>query len=87
MAFFYEIVKAKCRNMLLLVQETEIRKEMVSGLVKFTRGNLQVQIVQTIEYARKKREKLEWRVLLERAIEAELQQGMPQTDILYDTKM
>jgi hypothetical protein len=42
-----------------------------------------VQIVQSIEYARKKREKLDWRVLMERAIEAELLQGMPQTDIKY----
>jgi hypothetical protein len=83
MAFLYEIVKAKCKNMLLLEQETEIRKEMVRGLVKFTRGDLQVQIVQSIEYARKKREKLEWRVLMERAIEAEILQGMPQTDIRY----
>jgi hypothetical protein len=39
MAFLYEIVKAKCKNMLLLEQETEIRKEMVRGLVKFTRGD------------------------------------------------
>jgi hypothetical protein len=83
MAFLYEIVKAKCKNMLLLEQETEIRKEMVRGLVKFTRGDLQVQLVQSIEYARKKREKLEWRVLMERAIEAEILQGMPQTDIRY----
>jgi hypothetical protein len=83
MAFLYEIEKAKCKNMLLLEQETEIRKEMVRGLVKFTRGDLQVQIVQSIEYARKKREKLEWRVLMERAIEAEILQGMPQTDIRY----
>jgi len=86
MAFLYEIVKAKCKNMLLLEQETEIRKEMVRGLVKFTRGDLQVQLVQSIEYARKKREKLEWRVLMERAIEAEILQGMPQTDIRYQNQ-
>jgi len=83
MAFLYEIVKAKCKNLHLGEQETEIRKGMVRGLVKFTRGDLQVQIVQSIEYARKKREKLDWRVLMERAIEAELLQGMPQTDIKY----
>ena len=83
MAFLYEIVKAKCKNSSLGDQETEIRKEMVRGLVKFTRGDLQVQLVQSIEYARKKREKLDWRVLMERAIEAEILQGMPQTDIKY----
>jgi hypothetical protein len=83
MAFLYEIVKAKCKNSNLGDQEMKIRKEMVRGLVKFTRRDLQVQLVQSIEYARKKREKLDWRVLMERAIEAELLQSMPQTDIKY----
>ena len=56
---------------------------MVRGLVRFTRGDLQVQIVQAIEYARKKKDKIDWRVLLEKSIEAELTQGMPQEDIKF----
>jgi hypothetical protein len=61
----------------------EIRKEMVKELVKFTRGDLQVKIVQSIECAGKKKEKLDWRILSERALEAEILQGMRQTDIKY----
>ncbi len=39
--------------------------------------------MQIIEYARKTKEKLDWRFLLERAIEAETLQGTTQIDIRY----
>jgi len=60
-----------------------MRKEMIRGLVGFTRGDLQVQIVQAIEFARKKKDKIDWKTLMEKAIEAEMTQGMPQTDIKF----
>ncbi len=56
MSYLYEIVKAKYKGQTLIEQEMEIRKEMVRGQVKFRKGDLQVQIVQSIEYARKKKE-------------------------------
>jgi hypothetical protein len=83
MAYLYEIVSAKYRDLPQNEKDPEIRKEMVRGLVRFTRGDLQVQIVQAIEYARKKKDKIDWRVLLEKSIEAELTQGMPQEDIKF----
>ena len=83
MAYLYEIVNAKYKGCTPLEKETEIRKEMMRGLVKFTRGDLQIQLVQCIEVARKKKEKLDWKLLLEKAIEGEMLQGMPQVDIKY----
>jgi hypothetical protein len=47
---------------------------------KIPRGDLQIEIVQSTEYARRKREKLDWKVMLEKAIEREMIQGMPQGD-------
>jgi hypothetical protein len=83
MAYLYEKVNAKYKGSLPTEKETEIRKEMMQGVVKFTRGDLQVQLVQCIEVARKKKEKLDWKLLLEKAIEGEMLQGMPQVDIRY----
>jgi hypothetical protein len=83
MAYLYEIVSAKYMDLPQNEKDTEIRKEMVRGLVRFTRGELQVQIVQAIEFARKKKDKIDWRVLLEKSIEAELVQGMPQVSIKF----
>ena len=83
MAYLYEIMSAKYKNSTPAEKETEIRKEMIRGLVKFTRGDLQLEIVQSIEYARRKREKLDWKVMLEKAMEREMIQGMPQVDIRY----
>ncbi len=42
---------------------------------------MQIEIVQSNEYARRKREKLDWKVMLEKAIEREMIQGMPQVDM------
>jgi hypothetical protein len=83
MAYLYEIVTAKYADLPQNEKETEVRKEMIRGLVRFTRGDLQVQLVQAIEFARKKKDKIDWRVLLEKSIEAELTQGMPQIDIKF----
>jgi secreted Zn-dependent insulinase-like peptidase len=80
MAYLYEIMNTKYKNSTQAEKETEIRKEMIRGLVKFTRGDLQIESVQSIEYARRKREKLDWKVMLEKAIEREMIQGMPQGD-------
>jgi hypothetical protein len=57
MAYLFEIMAAKYADLPLSERETEMRKEMIRGLVRFTRGDLQVQIVQAIEFARKKKEK------------------------------
>jgi hypothetical protein len=81
MAYLYEIMNTKYKNSTQAEKETEIRKEMIRGLVKFTRGDLQIESVQSIEYARRKREKLDWKVMLEKAIEREMIQGMPQVDM------
>jgi hypothetical protein len=53
MAYLLEIVNARYRESTEMERETEIGKEMIRGLVKFTRGDLQIQIVQSIEYARR----------------------------------
>ncbi len=62
MAYLYEFVNTKYKRFLQTEKEKkemEIRKEMVRELVKFTRVDLQVQIVQSIEYARKKKKDYE----------------------------
>jgi hypothetical protein len=86
MAYLYEIMNTKYKNSTQAEKETEIRKEMIRGLVKFTRGDLQIEIVQSIQYARRKREKLDWKVMLEKAIEREMIQGMPQVERSYNTE-
>jgi hypothetical protein len=83
MAYLFEIMATKYADLPLSEKETEMRKEMIRGLVRFTRGDLQVQIVQAIEFARKKKEKIDWKILMEKAIEAEMTQGMPQVDIKF----
>jgi len=83
MAYLLEIVSAKYQASTPLEKETEIRKEMIRGLVKFTRGDLQIQIVQSIEYARRSKDKLDWKFILEKAIDSEMIQGTPQVDIKY----
>ncbi len=83
MAYLLEIVSAKYRESTELERETEIRKEMIRGLVKFTRGDLQIQIVQSIEYARRSKDKLDWKFILEKAIDSEMIQGTPEVDIKY----
>ncbi len=58
MAYLYEIVNTKYKIFLQTEKEKkemEIRKEMVRELVKFTRADLQVQIVQSIECKEKER--------------------------------
>ncbi len=42
---------------------------------------MQIEKVQSNEYARRKREKLDWKVMLEKAIEREMIQRMPQVDM------
>jgi hypothetical protein len=64
MAYLFEIMAAKYADLPLSERETEMRKEMIRGLVRFTRGDLQVQIVQAIEFARKKKEKIDWKILM-----------------------
>jgi hypothetical protein len=62
MAYLYKFVNTKYKRFLQTEKEKkemEIRKEMVRELVKFTRVDLQVQIVQSIEYARKKKKDYE----------------------------
>ncbi len=83
MAYLFEIMATKYADLPINEKETEMRKEMIRGLVRFTRGDLQVQIVQAIEFARKKKDKIDWKILMEKAIEAEMTQGMPQTDIKF----
>ncbi len=49
------------------------------GLFLHSSGDLQVRL----EVARKKKEKFDWKLLLEKEIEREMLQGMPQVDIKY----
>jgi hypothetical protein len=74
MAYLFEIMAKKYADLPINEKETEMRKEMIRGLVRFTRGDLQVQIVQAIEFARKKKDKIDWKILMEKAIEAEMTQ-------------
>jgi hypothetical protein len=57
MAYLYEIMTANYADLPVNEKETEIRKEMIRGLLRFTRGDLQVQIVQALEFARKKKKR------------------------------
>ena len=83
MAFLQELAAEIHRRETEPEKTNNIRHMMLLGLIRFTHGRLQEEIVAAIEHCKKEGKKISWQNLMERAITKETFYGAPTTELRF----
>ena len=83
MAYLFEIATAINADKQGTEKTHNIRYLMVTGLIRFTHGRLREELVGAARWASNRRTHLDWKALMEKAIEKEVVYGMPPTELIF----
>jgi len=86
MTFLQELAKEIHRKESEPERSNSIRHMMLLGLIRFTHGRLQEEIVSAIEYCKKEEKEISWENLMERSIQKESFYGAPMTELRFENK-
>jgi len=86
MTFLQELAKEIHRKESEPERSKSIRHMMLLGLIRFTHGRLQEEIVSAIEYCKKEEKEISWENLMERSIQKESFYGAPMTELRFENK-
>mgnify|MGYP006925921830 FL=1 len=86
MTFLQELAKEIHRKESEPERSNSIRHMMLLGLIRFTHGRLQEEIVAAIEYCKKEEKEISWENLMERSIQKESFYGAPMTELRFEDK-